>query len=135
MTKRLVYSFAVILLAAVSVYAASPVTAQIPFSFHVGDSTLPSGSYTADTSVAGVGVICLRSADRKSGILVLSQGVQSSAGPVQAKLVFHRYGDEYFLFQVWTGTGDSGRELLMTRREAELAAAAKQSVRAVLAHR
>jgi len=134
MTKRLIYSFAVILLEAASVYADQPVTAQIPFSFHVGNSTFPSGSYTADSNVSAVGVLCLRSADGKSAVLVLSHGVQSSAGPTQARLIFHKYGEEYFLFQVWS-SGDSGRELLKSRRETELAAGAKRSIQTILAQR
>ena len=134
MTKRLIYSFAAILLAAASAYAAPPVAAQIPFSFHVGDSILPSGSYTADTNMTAVGVLCLRSADRRSSVLVISHGVRSSAGTAKARLIFHKYGDEYFLFQVWTA-GSSGRELVQTRHEAELATAAKRSVQTILAQR
>ena len=41
----------------------------------------------------------------------------------EAKLVFHRYGDEYVLREVWTATG-IGRELPEPRREKDLAAAA-----------
>ena len=97
MTRRLIYSFAVILLAAVFVYADPPVTAQIPFSFYVGDSTLPSGVYTVDTNVTAAGVLCLRSANGRSSVMSLSQHVRSSTGPAQAKLIFHKYGDRYFL--------------------------------------
>lgn len=135
MTKRLIYSFAVILLAAVFVYADPPVTAQIPFPFHVGDSTLPSGVYTLDTNVTAAGILCLRSANGRSSVMSLSQGVRSSTGPAQAKLIFHKYGDEYFLFQVWTGNRDTGRELLKSRHEAEVAAATKRSIETILAQR
>jgi len=135
MTKRLIHSFAVIFLTAAYVHAGPSVTAQIPFAFHVGDSILPSGSYTTDTSIAAGGVLLLRSADGKSSVMVLSNGVPSPAGPAQAKLIFHKYGDDYFLFQVWTGSGDTGRELPESRREKELAAAAKRSIQTVLARR
>lgn len=134
MTRQLTYSFAVILLAAACVYADPPVTAQIPFSFHVGDSTLPSGSYRASTSGAGGGVLCLRSANGKSAVLVLSHGVQASAGRARAVLIFHKYGEEYFLFQVWSG-GDIGRELRKSPHETELAATAKGSVQTIFAQR
>jgi hypothetical protein len=134
MTKQLIQSFAVISLAAASVYAQQRVKAQIPFSFHVGDSVLPSGSYTADTIAAGRALL-LKSADGKSSAMALSSSVQSPTGPTAAKLIFHGYGNEYFLFQIWTGGEDTGRELLKTRREKELAAEAKRSIQTVLAER
>jgi hypothetical protein len=135
MTKRAIYSFTVILLAAVSIYAAEPITAQIPFSFHVGNSTLPSGSYTADSSAGSGSVLRLRSSDGKSAAMILSYGIPAHNGAAsQPKLIFHKYGDDYFLFQVW-GTGDIGRELLQSRREAELAAAARRDTRTVVAKR
>ena len=134
MTKRVIYNFSVILLAAASVYAAEPVTAQIPFSFHVGDSILPSGSYTADTNAGSGSVLHLRSADGKSSAMILSYGVPAAGRQTQPKLIFHKYGDEYFLFQVW-GAGDIGRELVQSRREAEFAAAARRDTQTVIAKR
>src|SRR6185503_14947604 len=41
----------------------------------------------------------------------------------EAKLVFHRYGDQYVLREVWTTAG-IGRDLPEPRREKELASAA-----------
>jgi hypothetical protein len=134
MTKRVIYGFTGILLAAVSVYAAEPITAQIPFSFHVGNATLPSGSYTADTGTGSGSVLRLRSGDGKSSAMILSYGVPARGGPTQPKLIFHKYGDEYFLFQVW-GTSDIGCELMQSRRESELAAAARRDTQTVVAKR
>ena len=135
MTKRLIYSFAVILLATASAYAGQQIRAVIPFSFHVGGSLFPSGQYTADMNVVAGGVIALRSADGKSHVMAFSSGVQSSEGSTPAKLIFHRYGNEYFLYQIWDGSSDLGREFQQSRREKELAAAAKRSTQTVLAER
>jgi hypothetical protein len=135
MTKRLFYSFAVIGLAAACLHAEPPITAHIPFPFHVGDSVLPAGSYTAGTNMGSGSLIVLRSADCKSSVMALSNGVHPSDGHTQARFVFNRYGDEYFLFQVWTGPGGSGRQLIPSRHEAELAAAAKRNVQTVVASR
>jgi hypothetical protein len=38
------------------------------------------------------------------------------------KLVFHRYGNEYFLSEVWTPGDEWGHRLSKTRREREIAA-------------
>ncbi len=43
----------------------------------------------------------------------------------ESKLVFNRYGDRYFLSQVWTEGNSQGRQLLMSDREKEIAQTAK----------
>jgi hypothetical protein len=135
MTKRVLYSFAVIGLAAACLYAEPPITAQIPFPFHVGDSVLPAGSYTT-SNIGGSGtLLVLRSADGKASVIVLSSAVHPSDGPAQPTLVFNRYEEKYFLSQVWTGSGGSGRQLRQSRHETEMAAAAKRNVQTVVATR
>jgi hypothetical protein len=37
------------------------------------------------------------------------------------KLVFNRYGDQYFLSKIWAASSDSGRELPKSRLEREVA--------------
>jgi hypothetical protein len=136
MTKRLIYGLAMVWLAAEYMYAGGrPITVEIPFQFHVGDSILPAGSYTASTNIASGAVVGLRSSDGKSSVLVVSNAVHSATGPTHPALIFNRYGDEYFLSQVWTGTDDMGRQLRQSRRESELAAAAKRNTQTVLASR
>ena len=43
--------------------------------------------------------------------LVLPNACESSKAQETTKLVFHRYGDQYFLAQVWTEGNDRGSEL------------------------
>jgi hypothetical protein len=135
MTKRLFYSFAVILFAAASLSAQPPITADIPFPFHMGDSILPPGTYTTNMHIAGGAVLALRSDDGKSFRLAMTNAVHSSAGPAKPAFVFNKYGDEYFLSQIWTGAGEGGRELVKSRRENGLAAATKHGIETVLATR
>jgi hypothetical protein len=134
MTKQMIYGFSVILLAAASAKAEQAVAAQIPFPFHVGDSALPAGSYIVDTGPAA-GVLRVRSDDGKSTVMILATRRQSATIPEQSKLVFHKYGDDYFLSQVWTGGSNSGRELRESRREIELAAAAQRGTQTILARK
>jgi hypothetical protein len=133
MTKRFFYSFAVLCLAAAGLSAGQPITVQIPFPFHVGEAVLPAGSYTANTGIASGGILSLRSTDGKASVMVISNGVVPQRGPNPARLIFNRYGNEYFLFQVWTGSGSDGRQVLQSRHEAEIAAAIKRNVEAVVA--
>jgi hypothetical protein len=126
------YSCTLILLAAVSAFAQQAIKAQIPFRFHMGGSILPAGSHTVDTAVAR-GVLRFRLVDGPSSAMTLSNAVQSVTIPTEPKLVFNRYGDQYFLSQVWAGSSNTGRELPKSRLEKEKAAAAKRATETLLA--
>ena len=90
---------------------------QIPFSFTVNKATLPPGTYRVDVDNEA-GMVELR--DMGHGAFAL--GIPFDDSSVRdAKLVFHRYGDQYVLREVWTGAG-TGRELPEPRREKELSA-------------
>jgi hypothetical protein len=113
-----------ILLATVftSAHAQSPsnrVTAQIPFDFSIGDRKLPSGKYSVGRVRTNSDDLVL-SVDDESG---RSKAIHTSI-PVRnldltenAKLVFHRYGDQYFLYQVWPGGTTTGRQFPKSRSE------------------
>jgi hypothetical protein len=94
---------------------AADLQCTIPFSFTVNTKTLPPGTYSV-TSPAGQGLILVR--DLTHGAFVLSTPLEGRQ-VTGAKLVFHRYGDQYVLREVWTGDG-AGRELPEPRREREL---------------
>ena len=94
---------------------------NIPFSFVVGKATMPAGEY----SIQGLGLegnpISIRKSDKAASSLTLAIRCQSLKTPEQSKLVFHRYGDRYFLAQIWTAGNNWGHELPKSRREAEMA--------------
>ena len=131
MNKRLIYSCTLILLAAATAFSQPVIKAQIPFPFYMGKTVLPSGSYTVDSRTGGT--LIFRSADGKTGALILSNTVQSRVSQVPARLVFHRYGSQYFLSQVWTGDSNMGRELPRSPIEKEVAAKTKSDTRTLLA--
>jgi hypothetical protein len=134
MTKQLCLNFGVALLAVTSVYAQeSRILANVPFGFYAGSSLLPSGEYTVDT--AAPGVVRLRSADGKSSAMIQTIGVQTFGTPSDGKLVFNRYGGEYYLSQVWKPGDNTGREFQKTQREIEVAAKIRRGSEAVIAKR
>lgn len=87
--------------------------ANIPFDFVVGDRTLSAGDYAVSSaSMNGTAL-------RISGITSTATAVRLT-NPAEgksdgAKLVFHRYGQRYFLVSVWTGEG--GRVLMASKEE------------------
>jgi hypothetical protein len=97
---------------------AADVKAKVPFSFTVNKKVLPPGPY----SISSTGNTALMIVGPTKGALTVSQRLES-AGASGPKLVFHRYGSEYILREVWTG-GGTGRLLPEPRRERELASRA-----------
>ena len=119
------------LLAAASVTLRAQNLTFDSFVFHVGNSMLPSGEYIVDN--AAPGLVRLRSADSKSVAMIITIPVQTFDTPSQGKLVFNKYGDEYFLSQVWRAGSSTGSELRKTRREAEVAANARRGIESITA--
>lgn len=92
--------------------------AHIPFAFENGSQHLPAGTYRIDLT---------------SGSLMLLRGtVANSAGfattipkiafnpPQTGKVVFHRYGDRYFISEVWFAGESTGHVFMQSRAEKQL---------------
>jgi len=117
-----------LMLAAVSVNAQqlseNKIAVNIPFDFAVGETKLPAGKYTLRRiiSTSAADQLLIRNAearvDMRSGI---TRPNRASEVQKQSKLIFNRYGDQYFLSQVWTAGSDTGRDLLQSRGERNLA--------------
>ncbi len=125
MTKQLLKGFwaagLVAVLAVLSVSAeAAEIKCNVPFSFTVNGKTLPAGTYRVSVEAAQ-GTLFVRGSAQAALSLT---GVIQSPKDTEAKLVFHKYGDQYILKQAWMG-GGSGRELPESRLERALARAAQ----------
>lgn len=107
-------------LATASVYAQSDMKLKvnIPFEFSVRNQVLPAGEYTVRR--VSQSVLVIRSADSRATQIFSTMGTQSRKTPNESSLVFHRYGDEYFLSAIWTTGNDTGHELSKSPAEREL---------------
>ena len=94
--------------------SANTVVSNIPFEFIVADKTLPAGEYQVSRSLGNA--LIIRTSDPDAAVIRLTNEIQPTQDR-RARLVFHRYGDRYFLAEVWTGAGDVGRQLLKSRQE------------------
>ena len=72
--------------------------ANIPFSFAVGNTWLPAGEYTISSPVREV--IEFQSADHAHLATVVSVESHDESTAGGSKLVFERYGNQYFLHRV-----------------------------------
>jgi hypothetical protein len=112
-----------VLLATASAYAQTGlVKASIPFNFIVEKATLPAGQYSIHGLSAASRVMTIQSADHKFTKMVLPNSCESRDAAKTTRLVFHRYGDQYFLAEVWTEGKELGQEVARSTREAEVAA-------------
>ena len=93
---------------------------NVPFSFAVEDHSLPAGEYTI-TTVTPERSIRIASADGKHAAVINTLPNYVSQPSTKTYLVFHRYGDQYFLAQVWTAGENVGRNPLSTERAMEIA--------------
>jgi hypothetical protein len=113
----------VIGVAAAGTVSAQSVTlrAKIPFSFAVGGQTLPAGEY-AVAPPSGPGAIVIRGVDHHAAVVAVVHATSDRSHRLQTpQLVFNRYGDRYFLSEVWS-SGDKGSQLPMSHSERELTA-------------
>jgi hypothetical protein len=91
---------------------------NIPFDFVVGDKGLPAGDYAITNVTSNSDTLRIRNATANDSAVRLTTTVNGTAD--RSKLVFHRYGERYFLAEVWTGAGNEGRMLFVSRQERAL---------------
>lgn len=118
-------------MAALAVVLAAPVSAQIftlrasvPFDFVVGGRTMPAGDYVLGTP-GDLGLLRVQNA--AAGITPALTATNAADGPLDGDksfLTFHRYGNDYFLAEIWNGSAATGRSLPMSRTERERAKSA-----------
>ncbi len=111
-----------LLLATASAYAQTGlVKANVPFNFIVNKTEMPAGQYRIQPlGLTGV-AMSIQSTDNKVINTVLPHSCESVEAQKTSKLVFHRYGSQYFLAQIWREGDNRGQELPKSGRESEIA--------------
>jgi len=124
MTKKLYSMFAMFglfLALAASSAQAQPgdlLNVNVPFDFQIGSKTLPAGEYTVKR--LSQSTLLFRSADgTESAIAQAMENLQAGWSEKEAKerLVFHQYGGQYYLAQVWMTRDGDGRALKRSKEE------------------
>ncbi|WP_254061797.1 hypothetical protein [Granulicella sp. L60] len=87
----------------------------IPFAFQNGDQHMPAGVYRIERPS---GTILQLRSPKANGYALIHPTLVSKA-PERGKLVFARYGDKYYLRQVWTAGNREGAECSKSRSEKE----------------
>ncbi len=94
----------------------------VPFEFTAGNVQLPAGEYEVEAMGPwGGSTLSVHNVNSNAGSVVLSNSCQSKKPAADAKLVFYRYGHQYFLAQVWNRNSVAGSQIQINPRQTELA--------------
>lgn len=144
MKRYINITFAVVILAGVLVTGANAqtsstqrVTANIPFSFIVGKTTLPAGRYTITVlnPSSDRRTLQVRSMDGHASAIVLTTAVLRRVAD-NAKVVFERYNDRYYFAQAEMPGDSTALAAVRSKwdhRDKTLARNGKKSVIAIIA--
>ena len=93
----------------------------IPFNFSAGEKSFPAGKYV----VARVwkdkdSVWVIKHKDNVGKAMLLTRPVRANETQEDTRLVFHQYGDLYFLSEIWTAGDATGRQIQTSDQEKSL---------------
>ena len=92
--------------------------AQVPFDFYVGDRLVAAGECAVKTLTGDEAA--LRIGNGRQGVNILTNSARErGAGEGRPRLIFNKYGSQYFLAAVW-GADNNGRTLRASKRERSL---------------
>ena len=96
------------------------IVADVPFGFTIRDHNLPAGSYMIRRLDSQPGVMEILDADGERLLLFLTGSAQAAKEPKQAELIFDRFGDRYFLSEIFEEGNSAGAEVPKSRAERSL---------------
>jgi len=97
------------------------VRAMVPFEFVLGDKVYPAGEYAVQSVMTNNDSLYIKNEEGAKPALLLTDPHTAPEPANQTKLVFHRLGTTYFLYQVWVAGSEVGREFPRSRRETRMA--------------
>lgn len=109
-------------LAATALASASHAFAQsqlmqvnVPFAFHNGSQLLPAGIYRVE--IQSSHLIMLRGQSRSGFVMTNPEITSKVDGP--GKVIFTRYGSQYYLSEFWPKGSETGQRSVKSRQEKE----------------
>jgi hypothetical protein len=95
--------------------------ANIPFQFYAGHTKLPAGEYRIQVvNNSDLGVMEIGRVDGSASALFQIQDAETNSEPAQSELIFNKYGDRYFLTQLFDEGNPSGSKVVESRYEKNL---------------
>jgi hypothetical protein len=95
-----------------------PLKANIPFEFQVGNNVMPAGEYRLEPMNS---FLLVESTDNRARAAILVRSCRTLKEQENSKLIFHRYGSNYFLSRIWVAGDSAGSEVPTSNHEKEMA--------------
>jgi hypothetical protein len=119
--RSILFVSAILVLAGAAQAQETNVRAKVPFDFVVGDQAYTAGDYNLKSMLESGVPIRVNNLDESTSGIVLSQTCTAREPAASTKLVFHRLGEHYFLYQIWQEGRSSGRQFGVSKVEIRLA--------------
>ena len=102
-------------LAGTSFAQSNGVQAKVPFDFTVGDKVLPAGNYTIRSESSHV--IMIKNHDHPGEAALSLVNQSSDKSPNGGKLLFQKYGTQYFLSEILCDSAEMNLRVPPSKRE------------------
>jgi hypothetical protein len=91
---------------------------NIPFQFHAGSTRLPPGKYVIHMlDSTDLTIMEISSADGSTSALFNVQSAKANSAPAKSELVFNKYGNRYFLAELFDEDNPDGSRVVESRYE------------------
>jgi hypothetical protein len=99
--------------------------ATVPFNFTVNGNSLPAGTYIVGSESSSPNVITITDREKNVHLMAIAMPDSNTSGAAN-KLVFHRYGNQYFLSEVRCESASMNLALSTSKAEKRAKAAQTQ---------
>jgi len=104
----------------------SSIVVDVPFDFIVNGKTLPAGKYRVHRALVDADtVLYINKVGSDEGTSFTTNAAISLSTPNKTALIFHHYGSEHYLAEIWTGSNNIGYRLPVSRAEQAAARVAR----------
>lgn len=91
---------------------------EIPFEFIVGEEVYDAGEYTLERlNPRNPSILMLKNSEGVGKKIFLTRRIESQDGLKEAKIIFSKYDDVYFLTEIWRGGSRNGRKVINGKSE------------------
>lgn len=82
-------------------HAQNLLVVNVPFDFAAGGATLPAGQYYVEQLSRGPVVMIKEISGHAAAAMAMTKPAQPKTEQAKSVLVFNRYGEDYFLSEIW----------------------------------
>ena len=102
--------------------------AKIPFQFHAGNAELPAGEYRIRMmDDSDLTVMQISSMDGSASAVFQVQEADKNSEPTKSELIFHKYGNRYFLAKLFDESNPDGSQVVESSYEKKVSQATSQT--------